>query len=97
MDAYVAKPVRVEDLAGILRSLVVTGSEGPSRPAKADVTTADLQGGALEEIRALGLLPSITSEFRRGALDDIVEVKRRWPRATGRISLERHTASRAAA
>ncbi len=81
MDAYVAKPVRIEDLGEILRSLLVAPAEALAPPEPPEVGprrgTADLDPAVFEGIRALGddLLASIVADFRRGTPDDIARLQ----------------------
>ncbi len=83
MDAYVAKPVRIEHLGEILRSLLAdrgtTGPDGTAAVATPEpvVVPADLDAAVFERIRALGddLLVSIVADFRRGTPDDIARLE----------------------
>ena len=84
MDAYLAKPVGMDDLARTLRSLIrLEARPGPAEgsepgPALDGPPREALENETVEGLRALGagVLQSIASDFCRAVPDDISELKR---------------------
>ena len=76
MDAYVAKPVRVEQLAEVLDGLLGQGEPVVTGGRRAGQEPAAVDREAVDQVRAMGVdLRASISDLRRSASEDIAAVK----------------------